>query len=86
LRWLTDINYSKLIKEIEQSKKILIVDECRKSGCFGESIFNNVSSYINGIIKLHAAEDSFITIGDSSTYTLPSVISIAEEALALINA
>ena len=86
LRWLTDINYSKLIKEIEQSKKILIVDECRKSGCFGESIFNNISSSINGIIKLHAAEDSFITIGDSSTYTLPSVKSIAEEALALINA
>ena len=48
--------------------------------------FNNISSSINGIIKLHAAEDSFITIGDSSTYTLPSVISIAEEALALINA
>ena len=34
LRWLSDINYSKLIKEIEQSKKILIVDECRKSGCY----------------------------------------------------
>ena len=33
-----------------------------------------------------AAEDSFITIGDSSTYTLPSVKSISEEALALINA
>ena len=86
LRWLTDINYSRLIKEIEQSKKILIVDECRKSGCFGESIFNNISSSINGIIKLHSAEDCFITIGESSTYTLPSVKSIAKEALDLINA
>ena len=35
-----------LIKEIDQSKKILIVDECRKSGCYGESIFNNISSSV----------------------------------------
>jgi hypothetical protein len=36
-------------------------------------------------IKLHAAEDSFISIGVAATATLPSKESILENALELVN-
>ena len=36
LRWLSDINISDLIKSIGKCSKILVVDECRKNGCYGK--------------------------------------------------
>ena len=65
----------------------MIVDECRESGCHGESIFINLvqksGKTLN--IKLHAAKDSFISLGDAATVTLPNRESIIEESLRLLN-
>ena len=36
-------------------------------------------------IKLHAAENSFIPLGDAATSTLPSQQSIVDQALGLFN-
>ena len=36
-------------------------------------------------IKLHAAEDSFIPLGEAATVTLPSKESIIKHALELVN-
>ena len=87
LMWISDINYETLLKEITPCKNILIVDECRRSGCHGEGIFTNLAlkSKIPLNIALHAAEDSFISIGKSATVTLPSKDSIVENALNLVN-
>ena len=87
LRWLSPIDFSKLIKAIGSCKKILIVDECRRTGCHGEEIYIKLdqSSKHNLNIKLHAAEDSFIPLGVSATVTLPSERSILNHALDLLN-
>ena len=87
LRWLSDIDYQKLLVSIGKSLNILIVDECRESGCHGESVFINLvqKSKKSLNIKLHAAKDSFISLGDAATVTLPSKESIIEESLGLLN-
>ena len=87
LRWLSDINYEKLLIEIDKCMKVLIVDECRKTGCHGEGIFTNlVKKSKNKLsIRLHASEDSFISLGNSATATLVSKESIIKESLNIIN-
>ena len=88
LMWISDINYETLLKEISPCKKILIVDECRRSGCHGEGILTNLilKSKNSKNKDLHAAEDSFISIGIAATATLPSKDSIVQNALNLVNA
>ena len=85
--WLSDINVDGLLKEIGQCKKILIVDECRRSGCHGEglmaSLYENSKSDLD--IKLHAAEDSFIPLGIAATSTLPDYETITHHSIELIN-
>ncbi len=87
LRWLSDINYKKLLESIGKSLNVLIVDECREAGCHGESIFMNLvkesKKPLN--IKLHASKNSFISLGDAATVTLPSRASIVKESLGLLN-
>ncbi len=87
LRWLAPINFKRLLSNIEDCKNILIVDECRKTGCHGEGILAELLSRLNGKskIELHAAKDSFIPLGISATSTLPSKKSIAQKAIDLIN-
>ena len=87
LRWLAPINYEDLSSNIEKCKNILIVDECRKTGCHGEGILAELLNRLNrrSIIKLHAAKDSFIPLGVSATSTLPSKKSIVQKAFDLIN-
>ena len=87
LCWLSNINIEKIIKSIGSCKKVLIVDECRRTGCHGEGLLAQLSS-INSYeisLKLHAAEDSFIPIGKAATITLPSKNSIIEQAINLVN-
>jgi 2-oxoisovalerate dehydrogenase E1 component len=87
LRWLSEINIPKLLNAIGTSNNILIVDECRRTGCHGEGLLSQLVSEskkpLN--IKLHAAEDSFISIGVAATVTLPSKDSIIKNALELVN-
>ncbi len=87
LRWLSDINLPNLLKAIGTCAKVLIVDECRKRGCHGEGLIADMASVTNKrlTIKLHAAEDSFIPLGEAATVTLPSKESIIKHALELVN-
>ena len=87
MRWLSDIDVQKLLKAIGTCENVLIVDECRRTGCHGEGLFTQLVSHSNKPlnIKLHAAEDSFISIGVAATATLPSKESIIENALELVN-
>ena len=87
LRWLAPINIPKIIASIGRCNKILIVDECRRTGCHGENIYLKLSQNSNKKlnIKLHAAEDSFIPLGESATATLPSEESIINSAMDLLS-
>ena len=87
LCWLSDIDIPKLMKAISPCKKVLIVDECRKTGCHGEGLLAQLSAIDNNQInfRLHAAEDSFIPLGEASKITLPSKDSIIEQAVSLVN-
>jgi len=86
LRWLSDIDIPKLLKAIGSCENVLIVDECRRTGCHGEGLFTQLMSTKKQLnIKLHAAEDSFISLGVAATATLPSKESIIKNALELVN-
>jgi len=87
LRWLSDINYVALVNEINSCKKILIVDECRKIGCHGEGVFYELSKKLTSKvkIKLHAAKNSYISLGVAATATLPSKESISKKGIEFIN-
>ncbi len=87
LSWLSPINYKILIKNIEKCKNILIVDECRKTGCHGEGLLGELVTRIGrqSNIELHAADDSFIPLGVAATATLPSKVSIVKKSLDLLN-
>ena len=87
LRWLSDINILHLLKSIGKCSKILIVDECRKNGCYGEGLVSDIFMATKKPlkIKLHAAENSFIPLGKAATVTLPSKQSIIDHAIELYN-
>ena len=63
------------------------MDECRRKGSYGEGIFYELYKRINSDvkIKLHAAKNSFISLGESATVTLPSKDSIFKIAIKFIN-
>jgi len=87
LRWLSDINITNLMKSVGKCSKILIVDECRKNGCYGEGLVADISTASTKPLKirLHAAENSFIPLGKAATVTLPSKESIIDNAIKLYN-
>ena len=87
LRWLSEIDIQGLLKTIGACVNVLIVDECRRTGCHGEGLMTQLVSESERPInlKLHAAEDSFIPLGVAATATLPSKESIIQNALELIN-
>lgn len=87
LRWLSNINIASLMKSVGKCSKILIVDECRKNGCYGEGLVVDIFTASTKPLKirLHAAENSFIPLGKAATVTLPSKESIIDNAIKLYN-
>ena len=87
LRWLSDMNIANLLKANGECSKILIIDECRKNGCYGEGLVSDILTATKNPLKirLHAAENSFIPLGEAANVTLPSKESIIEQALELYN-
>ena len=68
-----------------KDEKVLIVDECRRSGSYGEGLMSSLYSKLksNIVVKLHSAEDSFIPLGMAATSTLPDSQSIYNNAIKL---
>lgn len=89
LRWISDIQYKKLIEEIGTSSKILIVDECRKSGSPSEGIvaglLENWPNDQHPPIQVLAAEDCFIPLGVAAAAGLPKCHEIVIRALDFIS-
>jgi 2-oxoisovalerate dehydrogenase E1 component len=84
LQWLCPLPEVSLIATVKDSHRILIVDECRKSGSISEALMSLFHETLPQVqVARIAAEDSFIPLGISATATMPSRDSIVAAALAL---
>lgn len=82
LRWLAPLNEDGLIDAVAGCQRILIVDECRKTGSQSEALMALFAERAPGVpCSRIAAEDSFIPLGRAATLTLPSRDSIVAAAL-----
>lgn len=85
LRWVAPIDWAKLSKVASQFKKILIVDECRKTGSLGEALVAGFVEHLDNLpkIKLLAADDCFIALGPAAATGLPKKKEILAAALSM---
>ena len=86
LRWLTGIDHDAVYRAVAGSRRVLIVDECRRSGSLSEELITGLVERGVASECLHrlTAEDSFIPLGPAATLTLPSRAQIVERARALL--
>ncbi len=84
LRWLAPLNEDGIIEATRGCSRVLIVDECRRTGSQSEALMALFAERAPQIAcRRIAAEDSFIPLGKAATLTLPSRDSIVEAALEL---
>ena len=83
LRWIAPLNHEALARELENSKNVLIIDECRKTGSLSEALVASLVENMKTLpkIKVIAAHDCFITLGVAAAAGLPSKEDIIEAAL-----
>ncbi|HLL31754.1 MAG TPA: thiamine pyrophosphate-dependent enzyme [Allosphingosinicella sp.] len=85
LRWLAPLNEEGLLDAVAGCERILIVDECRKTGSQSEALMALFAERAPGVdCRRIAAEDSFIPLGRAATLTLPSRDSIVAAALEMV--
>ncbi|TFH87852.1 MFS transporter [Billgrantia azerbaijanica] len=86
LRWLTAIDHGAVHRAVADCQRVLVVDECRRTGSPSEELVTAlVERGVAGerLARL-TAEDSFIPLGRAATASLPSVAEIVERARALV--
>jgi 2-oxoisovalerate dehydrogenase E1 component len=85
LRWLAPLNEEGLLDAVVGCKRVLIVDECRRTGSQSEALMALFAERAPGVeARRLAAEDSFIPLGKAATLTLPSRDSIIAAALEMV--
>jgi len=87
MRWLTCIHEERLLEEIGDCPHVLIVDECRKTGSWSEWMCGLLIEKAVKVprVKVVAADDCFIPLGEAAAAGLPSRDEIVTEALRLVN-
>ncbi len=85
LRWLSPLPANAILHEVAQAKRILIVDEGRRSGSVSEAIITLlVEAGLSHIpIKRITGEDCFIPLGTAWQHILPSREKIIDAVCAL---
>jgi 2-oxoisovalerate dehydrogenase E1 component len=87
LRWLAPLNEEGLLDAVAGCGRILIVDECRRTGSQSEALMALFAERApKAEVRRIAAEDSFIPLGRAATVTLPSRDTIVAAALDLAGA
>ncbi|WP_416137483.1 thiamine pyrophosphate-dependent enzyme [Halomonas sp. HK25] len=86
LRWLTGIDHDAVCRAAAGCHRVLIVDECRRSGSLSEELVTGLVERGVASERLHrlTAEDSFIPLGPAATLTLPSRSQIVERVRELL--
>lgn len=86
LRWLHPLEPDSIAASVADCRKILIVDECRKSGSLSEKLMTLLTEAGRGdAISRITAEDCFIPLGPAAELVLPSKSSILEAARAALS-
>ncbi|GAA0859600.1 thiamine pyrophosphate-dependent enzyme [Aliiglaciecola litoralis] len=84
LRWLAPLNEQAIIEQVNQCDKVLIVDECRKTGSISEALLSLIHEQgkerSNQSVARVTAHDSFIPLGSASYAVLPSTEQIVAAA------
>jgi len=84
LRWLAPLNEDGLLDAVAGCARVLIVDECRRTGSQSEALMALFAERAPDLdCRRLTAEDSFIPLGRAATLTLPSRDSIVAAALEL---
>jgi len=82
INWLNPLPIEKIIINIINDKNIILIDECRNTGSILKGLNLEIyNSYNDKNIKLITAEDSFIPLGISWQYLLPSYTDIINTAI-----
>jgi 2-oxoisovalerate dehydrogenase E1 component len=85
LRWLAPLPEKALLAAVAGCERILIVDECRKTGSQSEALMALFTERMPDTPTARiTADDSFIPLGRAATLTLPSRDSILAAALELV--
>lgn len=85
LRWLHPLNAEAIVAAVADCGKILIVDECRRSGSLSEKLMTLLTEAGRGdAVSRITAEDCFIPLGPAAELVLPSKASIIEAARAAV--
>ncbi|MDG1750238.1 MAG: transketolase C-terminal domain-containing protein, partial [Thalassotalea sp.] len=85
LRWLAPLDEKGIIEHAQACKKVLIVDECRKTGSISEALMSLLTEKLNkksGDVQRICAQDSFIPLGSAAYHVLPSkddIVNLASE-------
>jgi 2-oxoisovalerate dehydrogenase E1 component len=87
LRWLAPLNEDGIVEATQGCRRVLVVDECRKTGSQSEALMALFAERAPDLrCRRVTAEDSFIPLGRAATLTLPSRDSIVAAALELVRA
>jgi 2-oxoisovalerate dehydrogenase E1 component len=81
LRWLSPLPVESLLAALQACRRVLIVDECRRSGGPAEGLMALMAEHGFAAARV-VSEDSFIATGPAYAATMPSVASIVAGALA----
>jgi 2-oxoisovalerate dehydrogenase E1 component len=84
IRWISPLPEIDLLRALTGAERILIVDECRKSGNVGEGLTTLLTAKTNLPVSLFAADESFIATGPAYAATMPSRDSIVAAAEAML--
>ncbi|MCB2109411.1 MAG: MFS transporter [Defluviimonas sp.] len=84
LRWLSPLPEEALLAALSGAKRILVVDETRRSGGVAEAIMTLLGERSDMPRARITATDSFIATGPAYAATMPSADSIHAAALALV--
>lgn len=85
LRWLHPLNAEAIVAAVADCGKVLIVDECRRSGSLSEKLMTILTEAGRGnAVSRITAEDCFIPLGPAAELVLPSKASIIEAARAAV--
>ncbi len=84
LRWIAPLAEEAILAATADCDKVLIVDECRRSGSPSEALMTLFSERSEQTVRRYTAEDSFIATGPAYAATLPSREGIVAAAQALL--
>lgn len=86
LRWIAPLAEDALIEAVEDCGRILIVDECRRTGSQSEALAALFAERLDVPVARETATDCFIATGPAYGATLPSKDSIVSAARRLMKA